>query len=1089
MRPWLPSQVQLGAKGTVPLSRIQLSCAHKTNDKGISFPMKPAKILILCVVVFFFSGRVVAANLIANGSFEEGDFSGVEFDNVGPGETVITSWEIGGAGVDWHTANPDPFDGNFGVDLNLGGGGLPDTGTLSQTFPTEAGEIYVLTFFFSGPGNFVGWPSPRQVNVDVAGVSQVFSVPSTSTESLVWEQKQLVFTATGPSETLMFSSVDGTGFWGPFLDSVSVEKSTGQIINGGFETGDLTGWTVVEETTGTVEVLDAANLVPGISAPEGTEFVLLSTHSPGDDDKGDDFDNGIIYQEFVLDAPDTLELTLIFLTDESLQDVAGDQFGIFVVDELPDTEDPELEDAEIVILGSVPGGNDPEFPGYGPLNGIPYQVVSPGATNGSTFGSGATVARSFAVDLDAGTHFLIAIIVDLEDDQGDSGIIVDNVRLRSQTTEVNVPGGDTGALEDALDQAAANPSVTTQINLGEGDFVVDKQLPEITSTVEITGSGFVTLTGPGKAKGGGVRMAQVEPTGTLILDSVVVQDFSDSAMEVLGSAQISNVLFGNNSNPGDTGGAINARDGELRVSNSLFFGNSATVGGAIYAENMGFAQPPGKVDRNPGPLRLEFNQFVDNTASIGGAHVNLGAFEFDFDDKVDRNPIATISNNTFANAFGDELIRLEGGGFELIDNSAVAGAGQTFVTSNDFNGQSDGDNRLQGNAIDGTGCDTGNASSGTPFVSDGYNVYGDNSCPSDGPGDQTSTDPQFADECPDDDDAVPCVPFGAVLPLDPDSPAIDAGLGINGKGVSTELPCDYKDIRGLARPQDGDGDGDVRCDIGAYEVQDGPDIGAAQSGPFFDSGRDGEGIFVEMLGGDLALVYVFTYTPDGSGQAWILGVGNVVGNSIVVDDIQITGGGIFGEDFDPDDVIRESWGGFSVSFPDCAGDKPGVMSFTGNETLGYESLITRASRIAAILGCPGQKQAFVNKTGIDSSYSGSWFDPGHDGEGFILEVLNATTVVVQWFTYDEEGNQFWIQGIGTIDGKTITVKEAFYTRGTSWGSGFDPDDVERVDWGTIVISFDGCDSATASYESLLAEFGSGTQNLQRITTLAGLSCD
>ena len=48
---------------------------------------------------------------------------------------------------------------------------------------------------------------------------------------------------------------------------------------------------------------------------------------------------------------------------------------------------------------------------------------------------------------------------------------------------------------------------------------------------------------------------------------------------------------------------------------------------------------------------------------------------------------------------------------------------------------------------------------------------------------------------------------------------------------------------------------------------------------------------------------------------------------------------------------------------------------------------------------------------------------------------------------------------------------------------------QRVDWGTIVITFDGCDSATATYESLLPEFGSGTQNLQRITTLASLSCN
>ena len=74
-------------------------------------------------------------------------------------------------------------------------------------------------------------------------------------------------------------------------------------------------------------------------------------------------------------------------------------------------------------------------------------------------------------------------------------------------------------------------------------------------------------------------------------------------------------------------------------------------------------------------------------------------------------------------------------------------------------------------------------------------------------------------------------------------------------------------------------------------------------------------------------------------------------------------------------------------------------------------------------------------------------------------------------------------------GKTITVSEAIYTRGTSWGSGFNPADVERVPWGTITLDFDGCDGASMSYNSVAkGDFGSGTLDMQRITSLAGLSC-
>ncbi|MCP4044914.1 MAG: hypothetical protein GY732_02855, partial [Gammaproteobacteria bacterium] len=51
---------------------------------------------------------------------------------------------------------------------------------------------------------------------------------------------------------------------------------------------------------------------------------------------------------------------------------------------------------------------------------------------------------------------------------------------------------------------------------------------------------------------------------------------------------------------------------------------------------------------------------------------------------------------------------------------------------------------------------------------------------------------------------------------------------------------------------------------------------------------------------------------------------------------------------------------------------------------------------------------------IDERMSGSWYDPAHNGEGFLLEVLEDEQAIVYWFTYDENGNQRWFIGLGEV---------------------------------------------------------------------------
>lgn len=356
------------------------------------------------------------------------------------------------------------------------------------------------------------------------------------------------------------------------------------------------------------------------------------------------------------------------------------------------------------------------------------------------------------------------------------------------------------------------------------------------------------------------------------------------------------------------------------------------------------------------------------------------------------------------------------------------------------------------------------------FTSLGYNLGADDSCPLNKSTDRRNSNPRLV---------APAE--GSVIPgLANNSPAIDGGpSGL----VGGNLPCGTTDLLSAARPQDGNGDGKAECDIGAIEIASRGSIDRRQSGAYFDTGRNGEGVFVEMLGPDIALVYLFSYRPNGD-PFWALGVGRVVGNGIVIgkQDFVTTRGGIFGPDFDPADVEVITFADVSLSFPDCRNTtSKGTLAIAPNEAMGFGAVLSTTERLTFILDCS-------SRNALGPGLSGSFVDPAHNGEGIILQVINADTVLVQWFTYDDQGNQYWIQGIGTLSGDTITVAEALAFRGPSYGPNYDAADLEFIPWGTIMIEFNGCHGATFTYDSIVAGFGKGRQDMQRLTSLFGVDC-
>ena len=123
---------------------------------------------------------------------------------------------------------------------------------------------------------------------------------------------------------------------------------------------------------------------------------------------------------------------------------------------------------------------------------------------------------------------------------------------------------------------------------------------------------------------------------------------------------------------------------------------------------------------------------------------------------------------------------------------------------------------------------------------------------------------------------------------------------------------------------------------------------------------------------------------------------------------------------------------------------------------------------------------------VDETMSGSWYDPSHDGEGFVLQVLANDSAVVYWFTYDESGKQRWFIATGVVGNSTIVFDTLQQTSGANFGEDFDSDDVVFADIGELSITWSDCFAATATYT---VNGTQGSQSLTRLSALAGLDCE
>lgn len=161
------------------------------------------------------------ANLVTNGSFEEGNFI-ADVNNVMSlpvGSTQISGWSVVNGELGWlNTPNlwgAIAADGSFFLNL-AGYDHSPPYGGISQTIPTTPGQGYRLSFDM-GAGGLPNW-GPSALLVNVGNTS--FSLTSDWSPGYQWHLFNLDFIPDSASTPISFIGDSGAHFMG--LDNVAV---------------------------------------------------------------------------------------------------------------------------------------------------------------------------------------------------------------------------------------------------------------------------------------------------------------------------------------------------------------------------------------------------------------------------------------------------------------------------------------------------------------------------------------------------------------------------------------------------------------------------------------------------------------------------------------------------------------------------------------------------------------------------------------------------------------------------------------------------------------------------------------------------
>ena len=133
-------------------------------------------------------------------------------------------------------------------------------------------------------------------------------------------------------------------------------------------------------------------------------------------------------------------------------------------------------------------------------------------------------------------------------------------------------------------------------------------------------------------------------------------------------------------------------------------------------------------------------------------------------------------------------------------------------------------------------------------------------------------------------------------------------------------------------------------------------------------------------------------------------MGDLLDNSLTIDEALSSSGGVFGPDFDPASIQTPVWGSIVINFTSCASAELSYAASGTSKTFGAGGY-----SLVRVAPNAGQRSCEASGFGLtaDASWaSGAWFGGAErSGEGILIDVLEGDQTFIAWFTYGDDLNQ------------------------------------------------------------------------------------